>query len=134
MTKGQDLSVEEILNSIRGVISSHSAKVSKKDSNDDILELTEVGYSDNRLDIAEELVSEKVVEEAAEALRDFADHTSKLDPQALKGNTSKTVEELVVEMLRPEIRKWLNANLPSIVRQLVEKEIRRLTPIPKSEG
>lgn len=128
MTKGQDLSVEEILNSIRGVINNHSTKMSKKESNDDILELTEINHGDNSMDYNQELVSESVMEEATEALRGFADNASKLSPEMFKGNADKTIEGLVVEILRPEIKKWLNTNLPSLVRQLVEREIRRLAP------
>lgn len=128
MTKGQDLSVEEILDSIRGVINNHSTKVNKKDSGEDILELTDLHYDDSDIDAAEDLISAKVAAEAGEALRNLAQHTDKLGSETLKGGSSRTVEELMVDMLRPEISRWLNANLPSIVHQLVEKEIRRLTP------
>ena len=128
MTKGQELSVEEILNSIRGVINNHSTKASKKESNEDILELTEVDYNDDDQEYDETLISKNVAEEATETLRDFAEHASKLNPEMLKSSADKTIEALVIEMLKPEIKKWLNTNLPSIVRQLVEKEIRLLTP------
>lgn len=37
-----------------------------------------------------------------------------------------TVEELVVEMLRPMLGKWLDQNLPIIVERIVQKEIRKL--------
>jgi DNA polymerase III alpha subunit (gram-positive type) len=46
-------------------------------------------------------------------------------------NNGKSVEELVKEILRPELTKWLNDNLPAIVKQLVEKEIKKI--IPKNE-
>ena len=38
----------------------------------------------------------------------------------------KIIEELVKESLKPELKKWLNKNLPIIVRQLVEKEIKKI--------
>lgn len=46
-------------------------------------------------------------------------------------NNGKSVEELVKEILRPELKKWLNDNLPVIVKQLVDKEIKKT--IPKNE-
>jgi hypothetical protein len=46
-------------------------------------------------------------------------------------NNGRSVEELVKEILRPELKKWLNDNLPAIVKQLVDKEIKKI--IPKNE-
>jgi hypothetical protein len=46
-------------------------------------------------------------------------------------NNGRSVEELVKEILRPELTKWLNDNLPAIVKQLVDKEIKKI--IPKNE-
>lgn len=38
-----------------------------------------------------------------------------------------TLEELVMEALRPELKRWLNANLPGIVEKLVAAEIKKIT-------
>jgi uncharacterized protein len=38
-----------------------------------------------------------------------------------------TVEDLVLEALRPMLKDWLDSNLPGLVQSLVEKEIRRLS-------
>ena len=38
----------------------------------------------------------------------------------------RTLEELVVEMLRPMVKTWLDANLPAIVEEKVEEEIQRV--------
>ncbi len=46
-------------------------------------------------------------------------------------SNGRSVEELVKEILRPELTKWLNDNLPAIVKQLVDKEIKKI--IPKDE-
>lgn len=37
-----------------------------------------------------------------------------------------TVEDLVLETLRPMVKEWLDRNLPEIVERLVEREIKRL--------
>lgn len=38
----------------------------------------------------------------------------------------RTVEDIVVEMLRPMIKDWLDANLPALVEEKVEEEVQRL--------
>lgn len=38
-----------------------------------------------------------------------------------------TVEDLVVEALKPELKNWLNANLPQIVERLVKAEIKKIS-------
>ena len=38
-----------------------------------------------------------------------------------------TVEDLVLEALKPMLKEWLDAHLPATVERLVEKEIKRLT-------
>lgn len=38
----------------------------------------------------------------------------------------QTVEDLVLEALRPMLKEWLDANLPELVERLVEREIRRM--------
>ena len=38
-----------------------------------------------------------------------------------------TVEDLVIEALRPMLRSWLDANLPQVVERLVDREVRRIS-------
>ena len=38
----------------------------------------------------------------------------------------QTVEDIVVAMLRPMIKEWLDANLPAIVEEKVEEEVQRV--------
>jgi cell pole-organizing protein PopZ len=40
---------------------------------------------------------------------------------------SRTVDELVREMLRPMLKAWLDDNLPSLVERLVRSEIERVS-------
>lgn len=40
---------------------------------------------------------------------------------------SRTIEELVVDMLRPMLKDWLDDNLPMLVERLVRDEIERVT-------
>jgi|GEM_PF-5987321 cell pole-organizing protein PopZ len=126
MNKAQDLSVEEILNSIRGVINNQSSKLNKKpEVKEDILELTE-----ERIILSEEVegrVFDRSLSEARDALRGFADAATRFSPSQHHHKAGKTIEELTTEILKPEISKWLVNNLPGLVKQLVEKEIKLLT-------
>lgn len=38
-----------------------------------------------------------------------------------------TIEDLVVESMRPMLKEWLDQNLPEMVEKIVEREIRKLT-------
>ena len=55
---------------------------------------------------------------------DFKDELSRSD-------NGKSMEELVKEILRPELKRWLNDHLPIIFKQLVDKEIKKI--ISKNE-
>lgn len=128
MKHKEELSVEEILTSIRGVINSHSLKISKGDSADeDILELTEVSEVKAENDNADSSISEK--EEVMQSISDFVSRVSSIDYKNAKRIDSKnsSLEELVIRLIKPEILSWLDHNLPNIVRQIVQQEIDRLT-------
>jgi len=43
------------------------------------------------------------------------------------GQGTRTIEDLVKEVMRPMIKDWLDANLPRLVERLVRKEIERLS-------
>lgn len=45
-------------------------------------------------------------------------------PQFRSGGS---VEDLVMEALRPMLKQWLDTNLPNIVERIVEREIKKLT-------
>jgi len=38
----------------------------------------------------------------------------------------RTVEELVLELLRPQLKEWLDQNLPALVERVVEQEVKKL--------
>ena len=39
----------------------------------------------------------------------------------------RTMEDIVVEMLQPMVKEWLDANLPAIVEEKVEEEVQRVS-------
>lgn len=133
--KMQDMSVDEILKSIRKIIEKSGTskeKVKLKDSGqpvqleaqgEDILELTNI-VDTTKQDQA--LLSEQAASEASCLLKNFAGEAETAVRNTL--NKSRTLEELVIEMIKPELKEWLNDNLPTLVKSLVEKEIKKLIP------
>lgn len=136
----QDMSIEEILKSIRGVIDNRAEVLQTNE--DDILELTNA--VDDNSDIHKDgkstiginnsitngrsaaMLSEETAMKTSEILKHFSntakEHVSK------SHNKTNTLEDIVIQMLRPEISKWLEKNLPSLVKQLVAIEIQKLKP------
>ena len=43
------------------------------------------------------------------------------------GNTSRTLESMVVEAMRPLLKEWLDSNLPALVERVVQQEVEKLT-------
>jgi cell pole-organizing protein PopZ len=147
-----ELSVEEILKSIRNVINNHTIRSDRVPDvhstedrdlmDDDVLELIDEHTVDDQcyssdcddfddeveIDEINQLVSDSVASEVSKTLQDFASQSKTFDSSSFKKQSDKTVEELVVEIIKPELSKWLNVNLPRIVRELVAKEISHINP------
>ncbi len=134
--RNHGMSVEEIIKSIRGIIDDHNN--TNKLSADDVLELTEVidtqkeeiTPSSIEINTQDKLISENSARDTTNTFKQFA-KTAKVAVQENKRPKVTTIEELVVEMMRPQLKKWLDENLPKLVQELVEKEIRRLIPDDK---
>lgn len=73
------------------------------------------------------LLSEGAMTESTRAMQDLVDHIPK-SSSGLAFRSGITMEQLVVEALRPELATWLDEHLPALVKQLVEKEIQRIVP------
>jgi len=48
-------------------------------------------------------------------------------PAHIGFRSGSTVEDLVLESLRPMLREWIDSHLPSIVERLVDREIRKIS-------
>lgn len=78
---------------------------------------------------SESLMSDGAEDRVAEALSRLTKVASPgpVDPSSLQTmNSSLTIEQHVLEMLRPMLREWLDQNLSSMVERLVEREIEKL--------
>lgn len=79
----------------------------------------------------ESLASQETIAKSAAALgalKNIPEPTlPPLAPSGLGFRGGNSIEDLVLEALRPMLKDWLDANLPGMVERLVEKEIRKLS-------
>lgn len=79
-------------------------------------------------DDGDHLMSDATLSASIAALKALSHNPSPLAPHASPVfRSGSTVEDLVIEALKPMLKEWLDGNLPSMVKALVEKEIRRLS-------
>lgn len=89
-----------------------------EDDADDVLELTDVAPDTGQADPIVSHMTEAATSEHLKAL-------SGLMVRSYPGSEN-TLEGLVREMLKPMLREWLDSNLPTLVEQLVNREIARI--------
>lgn len=77
---------------------------------------------------SESLVSEKPAEQSTAAMKELVDNIPGPDIESKSFRGGNTVEDLVVETLKPMLSEWLDENLPTIVENIVQKEIKKLVP------
>ena len=82
----------------------------------------------------DQLVSNETAKATTAALKSLAEQAPKEEPKPAAPRTPSasfraghTVEDLVVEALKPMLREWLDANLPGMVENIVQREIKKLT-------
>ena len=122
-------SMEDILSSIRRVIARDEAPGSVRELRvpeaDDILDLQD---EEDRAEAADgELVSEASADAARQSLEAL---TAAVAPAVTAAVTApaagRTMEEVVLDALRPMLKEWLDAKLPDMVEAMVAKEISRI--------
>ncbi|CAK0748577.1 conserved hypothetical protein [Azospirillaceae bacterium] len=72
---------------------------------------------------------------AAMATAAFSQLTNRLQTDrfgSMPIGVGRTVEELIIEVLRPMLRDWLDQNLPSLVESMVKSEIDKI--VKQSRG
>lgn len=123
-----NLSVGEILNSLKDMMGTRANRPVIQNSEDPekekILELTEIVGGNDGSQITDNvlpnkgLISVKVTAETSDKFKELAN----------KAKSNRTVEELVIDIMRPYLSQWLDKNLPRLVHKIVEKEVRKLVP------
>jgi len=74
----------------------------------------------------ESLISAATATAAAGALAGLSNAATRTSVGPVLGNSGRTVEDLVIEALRPMLREWLDQNLPKLTERLVKREIARI--------
>lgn len=125
----KEQSMEEILSSIRRILSTEDGGVQKEQT----IELTpemRVNASpstENAKENAAEsstLVDEGVAQVSMKKLTQLAHVVS--EETAEKAVPETSLEGLVRSILTPYLKEWLDANLPSLIERVVQKEVRRI--------
>lgn len=161
-TQDQEPSMEEILASIRKIISDDGATVEPMEKTDDVLELVEepapqvaapviemedaqppepviepepeptpapVAMPAATIDLGDSLLSETAAQASVSALSGLSSVMN--NPLSIEsmpiGNGGRTLENMVLELIKPYLKNWLDANLPTLVEHIVQKEIRKIT-------
>ncbi|MGV3729609.1 MAG: DUF2497 domain-containing protein [Sphingopyxis sp.] len=130
-------SMEDILSSIRRVIARDEAPGAAREIRvpeaDDILDLQDEEdrvTAEEAPEAAEELVSEASADAARQSLEAL---TAVVAPAVAAATAAapaaggRTMEDVVLDALRPMLKEWLDANLPALVEAMVAKEISRIT-------
>ena len=128
-------SMEDILSSIRRVIARDEAPGAAREVRvpeaDDILDLQDEEDQPTGGETAtDELVSEASADAARqslEALSAAVAPTAATAAAAPAPTGSRTMEDVVLDALRPMLKEWLDTNLPPLVEAMVAKEISRIT-------
>jgi len=126
-------SMEDILSSIRRVIARDEApgavREARSAENDDILDLHDEEEGAEAAP-AGELVSESSADAARQSLEAL---TAVVAPAVAAATVAaptvagRTMEDVVLDALRPMLKDWLDTNLPALVEAMVAKEISRIT-------
>ena len=76
---------------------------------------------------ADQLISDSTLAASIAALGALTNRQEHHHGDSPVFRSGSTVEDLVIEALKPMLKDWLDGNLPALVRSLVEREIRRVT-------
>lgn len=79
-----------------------------------------------RKNVAEAMEDDDGIVESATAAAASKAFMSLSQTVQISDGQGRTLEDLVVEMLKPMIKDWLDANLAEIVEQKVEEEVQRV--------
>ncbi|MDX2028350.1 MAG: DUF2497 domain-containing protein [Alphaproteobacteria bacterium] len=94
---------------------------------------TEAAMTTPEKPAGETLVSDQAASTAATSLSSLAStvEIERLSSAPLTatplGNGARSLEDMVIELMRPLLKDWLEKNLPGTVDRLVQKEIERIS-------
>ena len=124
--KNQEMSVNEILSSIKEVISNE--KVSKNiDDEDEILELTDVVSDEDDSILLDDVIDPDDLVEKQNANENLTDDIKKnlnLDESVFLSDLS--IDDIIKETIKETLSEWFAKNLKPIVEESVKEEVAKL--------
>jgi len=124
--KNQEMSVNEILSSIKEVISNE--KVSKNiDDEDEILELTDVVSGEDESILLDDVIDPDDLVEKQNANENLTDDIKKnlhLDDGGFLSDLS--IDNIIKETIKETLNEWFAKNLKPIVEESVKEEVAKL--------
>ena len=124
--KNQEMSVNEILSSIKEVISNE--KVSKNiDDEDEILELTDVVSGEDDSILLDDVIDPDDLVKKQNAHENLTDDIKKnlhLDESGFLSDLS--IDNIIKETIKETLNEWFAKNLKPIVEESVKEEVAKL--------
>lgn len=79
-------------------------------------------------EVKDALISETASNATISAIRALKKKIERPLTDGLSFRSGITMEDLVIEAIKPYLSEWLDKNLPNVVKHLVEKELKKLIP------
>ncbi len=124
-----DKSQETLIETSKELHSSHTAN-----SKETISELKPEKTSEENIQglnkMNEKLISANTAETTSAILQELKKKTpkNKGETDQLMFDSGATIEGMVIELIKPYLSTWLDQNLTLIVKNIVEKEVKKLIP------
>lgn len=130
----EDVKLEDILSSIRGIIDDHNqVHIQETDASDgadvagdedSVLELTDIASGEEYPRKDKELISTRTKYEVESQIKGFVDHLEKSN----HSSKEESLDSTVTQLMRPLVKDWIDNNLPRIVERVVAEEIQKIIP------
>lgn len=130
-TKAHSMSIDDILESVRNVINAKN-DVADDDSPCEELELINIAEkpAQGESEADESILSKESKDQSQKTIREFIETAEtfgkEINIPSEQNPSSKSIENFVLELMKPQIKEWLDANLPTIVKQIVSDEVKKL--------
>ncbi len=74
------------------------------------------------------ILSDDIANKSSKAIQNLLNNIPRPDIDSPAFRSATTLEDVVIEMVKPMLKEWLDKNLEVVVRDIVEKEIKKIIP------
>jgi len=130
--EAEDINHQELENLSAQNIDNYMNNLSIAEENpiDSQTALLEIPSKSELLGDIDRLLSANAASGATSAFRALAEKAANRNPKPVEKPviiSKTTVEDLIIEFMRPMLQEWVNENLPQTVERIVKQEIRKLS-------